>query len=386
MVGQLSAMVEHMKEKISVLSMNIEDESVSQNESDRSEESLEMKANPWIWTGSRRPRPVEPYLTSDKEKNPPRNLKSLLQQVLVQDIAIENWLRKRPVLISSKQTIERALYKIMKHDVHSLPVADANGEVFGIIDIEDIAKPIINLLIEDPLTGVIRVNSDVMGRPVSSLFLTQENRTYLLGNKTPLWNAMGHFLRINVRRFLIVDRIIREEAREQTFPENKIDGLFTQSDIVRFLASNPTWMKKEPIFQKSLKEIGLGNRAPLIISHLEFAGTAFSMLQQQKRTSAAIVNAEGKLFATLSLSDLKGLTRKNSYVLNLPLHEFFQHDKKRPWWERPTCVELSSSLFETILNFSCTRRHVVYIIDKNTQKPVAEVGHRETLVRLMSLM
>jgi len=343
------------------------------------------KANPWIWTGSRRPRPVTPQHIEKMEKNPPTNLKQLLQNVLVQDIAILNWLRKRPVLISAKQNIERALYKIMKHEVHALPVADDNGEVFGIIDVEDLARPIISILKDDPLTGVVRVNSDVMGRHVSSLFVTQlEKKTYLISNQTSLWNAMNHFIRLDVKRYLIVDREIYEEAREQSFPENKIDGLLTYSDVFRFLANNSTWMKSEPLFQKTLSELKLGNTEPVVISSQEFAGTAFAILKQKRRTNAAIVDSNGKLVSTLSFSDLKGLNRKNSFVLNLTIENFFMRDKKKPWWERPSVVGLEVSFYEMILQFNLTHRHVVFIVDKN-DRPVGEVNHSDALLKLLTI-
>lgn len=45
---------------------------------------------------------------------------------------------------------------------------------------------------------------------------------------------MRQFLNKEVKRFLVVDRVIQEEVRAQTFPENKIDALFTQSDIFRY--------------------------------------------------------------------------------------------------------------------------------------------------------
>jgi len=376
---ELSMKIDNMKTQINQLMVDRLDES---EEDDRSYEDEEFKPNPWIWSGSRRPRPVPNSYIQECQKNPPSNLKSMLQKVLVQDIAISNWVKKRPVLISAKQSTERALYKISAHGVHSLPVVDQNGEIFGIIDVENIARPFITILTDDPLTGVLRINNDVMGRPVSSLFLHQERRSFLISNGIPVWNAMKQFINTDMKRFLVTDRVIEEEVRAQTFPENKIDGLFTQTDIFRFLSTNVAWMKLEPLFHKSLSSLNLGTRQPLVIPISEFAATAFTILSAKKRTNAAIVDKEGKLISNFSLSDFKGLTRQNSNVLNLSLEEFFKHDKKKTWWEKPSVIELGVPLMEVILQFSCTQRHILYVLDKNC-RPVGELNQRDVLAKLV---
>jgi CBS-domain-containing membrane protein len=379
-VRELSMKIENLKTQINELMMDRFDESEEENRSYEDEE--EFKPNPWIWSGSRRPRPVPNSYVQECQKNPPSNLKSMLKKVLVQDIAISNWVKKRPVLISAKQSIERALYKISAHGVHSLPVVDQNGEIFGIIDVEDLARPFIAILKDDPLTGVVRINNDVMGRPVSSLFLHQEKRSFLISNGVPVWNAMTQFIKTDMKRFLITDRVIEEEVRAQSFPENKIDGLFTQTDVFRFLSSNLTWMKLEPLFHKSLGSLHLGTRQPLVIPISEYAATAFSLLSAKKRTNAAIVDKEGKLLSNFSHSDFKGLTRQNSFVLDLTLEEFFKHDKKKTWWEKPSAIELGVPLMEVILQFNCTQRHVLYVLDKNC-RPVGELNQRDVLTTLV---
>jgi len=193
-----------------------------------------------------------------------------------------------------------------------------------------------------------------------------------------------YFLDLNVQRFVVVDRILYTPVQEQTFPECKVDGLFSQSDIFRFLAANATWMKNEPLFQKSLSELNIGTTNTLSIQSREFAGTAFSILRLYKKSSAAVVDALGKLWATLSISDLKGINRKNSYVLDLPLDDFFRHDKKRGWWETPSTVYLDTSLYEAILQFNCSAHHILYVVDKDS-RPVGEVSHHDILSKLASL-
>lgn len=105
---ELTKKIDDMRTEIEQLTFDSFDES---QEEDQSHEDLsreeEFKANPWIWSGSRRPRPVPYSYVQECLKDPPSNIKSMLQKVLVQDIAISNWIHKRPVLISAQQSIER---------------------------------------------------------------------------------------------------------------------------------------------------------------------------------------------------------------------------------------------------------------------------------------
>lgn len=100
---ELSMRIDDMRTQINQLTITDE----PKEEEPSHEEEEELKANPWIWTGSKRPRPVPPLYVQECQKNFPTNIKSMLQKVLVQDIAISNWLNKRPVLISAEQSIER---------------------------------------------------------------------------------------------------------------------------------------------------------------------------------------------------------------------------------------------------------------------------------------
>lgn len=45
---------------------------------------------------------------------------------------------------------------------------------------------------------------------------------------------MRQFINKDVKRFIITDRVIQEEVRAQTFPESKIDGFFTQTDVFKY--------------------------------------------------------------------------------------------------------------------------------------------------------
>lgn len=108
---ELSKKIDVMKTEINQLLFECIDESYEEDRSYGEIEEEEFKANPWIWSGSRRPRPVPYSYIQECLKDPPSNLKAMLQRVLVQDVAISNWIKKRPVLISFQQSIERVCFE-----------------------------------------------------------------------------------------------------------------------------------------------------------------------------------------------------------------------------------------------------------------------------------
>lgn len=116
--------------------------------------------------------------------NPPDTLRGVFENYQVGEIALSNWNRKRPVLISDTQTIERALsryvlfeilncliliIRINAHEVHSLPVVDMNKDVIGVIDILDITLGIALSLKNKPVQSKVR--NEFMMKSVGSLFL-----------------------------------------------------------------------------------------------------------------------------------------------------------------------------------------------------------------------
>jgi hypothetical protein len=75
---------------------------------------------------------------------------------------------------------------------------------------------------------------------------------------------------------------------EQSQPEEFLDGICTQADVVRFLAENTALLRKEPLFQRryvmilhdvnlifSLAELNLAQRKPYVLPHDAISGQAF---------------------------------------------------------------------------------------------------------------
>jgi len=366
---------------------NLQDEEERQNRSEEFEsEDFDKEPSttdlppPGIPQRTRRPQAIPSTRRAELLSHPPGSLRSVFENYLVSELALNNWLRKRPVLISDNQTIERALSRINAHEVHSLPVVDSNKDVIGLIDVLDITAAITSSLKDKPIQNKVR--NDFMMKTVGALFLQKHTKSFCISNRVSLWVAAEQLVHTQQQRFLIVDR--EGEVSIQTQPEPHVDGLLTASDILRFLTQNVLLMRHEPIFMKKLKDLGLGTRAPKIVNMNDIAGEVFTEMGESGISGVAVVDAQGKLHSNLSASDLKGLTRKNVNILNSTVENYILRDRKRGWWVRPIVVNSDETLISVVLQFVCAKCHRMYLVDEDS-KPVGEINHYDILKELIKL-
>jgi len=330
---------------------------------------------------SRRPQVINPQRRLELFQKPPTTLRGVLENYSVTELALNNWLRKRPILISENQTIEKALSRINAHEVHSLPVVNENKDVIGLIDVIDLATAIAQSLRENSFP--LKVRNDLMMKTVGSLFLQKHTRNYVISNNTSLWQAAEQLVHTQQERFLIVNRdsFIVEP---QTHPESRIDGLLTASDVIRFLTQNILLLRKEPIFLKSLQELGLPSRSPKTCLLTDNVGKVFTEMGEEKIDGVAVVDSEGKLKSNLSTSDLRSLTRKNVSILNTSVQNFLLRNRKNGWWVKPIVVTPEESLIACVLQFVCTKCHRVYFVDDKF-KPVGEFNIMDIIKELIKI-
>jgi CBS domain-containing protein len=316
-----------------------------------------------------------------------QNFSDVLKNITIQRIIYENWTRKNLVLVNSNQPIERALSRINTHNVHSLPVVDANtgskGSVMGVIDILDI----ISALSESWETNTTRSQRvQMLFTPISELLSSEKPHppTHLMSIHTTLHDAIKQMATARINRVLIVERQLDKIIIQQAKPEEVVLGLLTQSDIIRFAAENLMWIEREPLFQKTLRQVSLGQRKPIIVQPDVLAYQAFKEIHNKEgREGVALVDNDGKLIANISASNIKGMTRANIQLLYRPLTDFLARDRKRGWWQLPITTTLDTTLENVLLQFVGAKVHRMYIVDDDG-KPVGEVSISD-IVRQLGL-
>lgn len=316
-------------------------------------------------------------INSTRLQTPPKTLLDILKVHEVEELSSdwENKKTKRLILISLYQTIERALSRIQAHDINSLPVVNSAG-IIGIID----ALSIVNAFVDTLKTGDNMISKDFLNKTIFSLF-TEKSNTWLISRSVSLLSAAAHFVQTKQERFLVVERSIKSEVELMSGPEINVN-IITVADILRILVQNGMLLKNDAIFRKSLAELDLGRNLPKIISCKEITANAIKELGTSGCVGAAVVDQDGKLVSTFSHTDVKGINRRNCLTLNLPLEDFLARDIKRGWWVRPVCVQLSDTLYQTLLQFVGMKVHKMYIVDPDN-KPIGEISRLDILRKIL---
>jgi len=331
--------------------------------------------------GRPRPRP-EPLRTIDVTKMT-GGFGEVLQNITAQRLAYENWTRKKLVLVGANQPVERALSRINTHNILSLPVVDDsnnNGSVIGLLDVLDI----IAALSENWETTGRPQRREILFIPIAEIMANKKRPTYLVSISTPLQEVIKQFAANRITRAMIVDRTLEKNFCQQENPEEMVVGLLTESDLVRFVAENIMWIKKEKLFQQTLRELNLGKRTPITVDQNIQAFQAFLEIHKNGGEGAAMVDANGKLITNVSASNIKGMTRRNFQLLWRSLMNFLSRDRKRGWWHLPICTTLDTTLEAVILQFVVTKVHRMYITDDDG-KAIGEISLSDIIHQLAAL-
>jgi len=306
----------------------------------------------------------------------PTNLKETFQSEPIEDICWTNWKRKRLVLIGEERLAERALSRINSHNISCLPVISSEGFVIGKVDILSIVSSLVNFLDVSTKQTFQKSMREFMSQPVRSLMSKQ---SYAISSSTSMLLACEHMLSLEESSFVVIRRKIEGDVT-LLLKESDVVGIVTLSDILKFLVQNSMLMKQTPTFMKSIDELGLGRNPPKCASLNSNVWEAFKEIGRTCCGGLAVVDDNGLLVGNLSASDFKGLTRNNISILNSTIEKFLASDLKKPWWNRPICVDLNESLYHTIQQFASLGVHRMYVVENG--KPIGEITHRDVLAQI----
>jgi len=192
-----------------------------------------------------------------------------------------------------------------------------------------------------------------------------QKRAVIISNTSSMYDAFVQLSK-GIGRLMVVDCPC--EVHDQTEEESGILGMFTQSDIIRFLGQNPYWLQLCSNGLKTLEELGIFQNPfeeLVMVDQTQSASFAFKKITETAASGLAVVDSDGKLVAVVTSSNIRGISRRNFQLLRLPLHEFLQKDRSRGWWTMPMFLRRSDTLEKAILQFSSSRVHQMFVLDES---------------------
>jgi len=276
---------------------------------------------------------------------------------------------------------------LVRHNFLSVPVLQKKGhKYYGFIDLADIVNTVVESFGKVPLE-----NSEDYWKMVSEDELFKKKSVndvmvYPISRRNPF-----HPINKNYSLFSAIEVLARERGlhRVPIIDDNrKLVGLITQSQVVDFLFKNVNLLGSKKDIPVKLCRGAI--RPVFSVKDDETAMSAFKIMTTNGISGIAVVDAEGKLTANISLRDLKAIGtdgrlfwRLYGTVHNFLLKirkEYAEHDG------RPrTVISLrqEDTLETAIRLLSQHNIHRLFVIDE-AKKPVGVLSLKDILLEIIS--
>jgi len=156
--------------------------------------------------------------------------------------------------------------------------------------------------------------------------------------------------------------------------DSQLSDILTQSSIIRYLNSN---VGELPNADQTLEELKLGNSNVHTVPMDRSAYHAFKKIIELNVSGLGVTDADGKLVANISATDIKKFGYDNYLLSNmfLTLDKFLVLDKENGAEVPPVITVSSNDTLRTLLNrFAESRVHRLYIKDGEELKGVVAMG------------
>jgi CBS domain-containing protein len=211
-----------------------------------------------------------------------------------------------------------------------------------------------------------------------------KNRPMVISNESTMWDAVQYFAQ-GVKRLIVLDGSFEAAPLLPQQPhDGMLLGLFCQSDVIDFFSSNPYWLRMWPKANQTLKDTGIldqPNEQIQTISQDQPTYEAFKKMVENNSNALAVVDEQGRMVAALSASNIRGISRRNFQLVQRPVYEFLQRDRRRGWWSMPVLAEEGDTLDKLIFKLGSTRVHQAFVVDSQG-KP----SHIVTLTDIIRLL
>lgn len=278
-----------------------------------------------------------------------------------------------PISVWSDSTAREALELLSENKIHSVPVVDRHsGKYVGILDYFDLVKFISNGFEHKTFTWVDKQRDDPEKVKIEKFFAKVDSmEPFFIDESAPITTALAKLAGQpkNRHRALVV--------RQTVVPR----GYLTEKNIVSWLASNVQnyghmFASSTITDQGLIQAVEPASRG---IKYTATAAEAFAALSASGNGCIAILGDDESLLASLSVTDIMGLTDATFDRLRRPVLDYmkeFTHSKMPPVVCRP-----NDSFEVVLLRLSVTGVGQFWVVDER-QHPTGLVSISD-VVQLM---
>jgi len=271
------------------------------------------------------------------------------------------------ITVNKNTTVHETLKILYDTGILSVPVTDQNihsypKHIAGFVDLLDILAYLIHICEAYSVTYSTppALASAFMNKPVGDLIdYSSRDRFKTVLEEDDILTVM-EVLGRGSHRVGVVNVL------------SDIQNLISQSDIVKLIAANLYLLGVDA--NKQIQDLGFGGRRLVVLNASETALNSFKLMSQAKVSAAPIVNEQGALVGTLSVSDLKGLVAESfENLVGTTLafsekHHYVQH--------APLVCSPKDTFAQVVTNVAQSRKHRVWVVD-NDYKPLGVLSHTD---------
>jgi len=272
--------------------------------------------------------------------------------------------------VDSTANIRDALQTLHENTILSLPVINSSTSppvVIGFLDMFDILAYLLEVW-----DGTMKSSTSHPEKILSQLFLLEQqflhhciadlpdrsdNDIFAAVIEEEKASRLLRLYGLGVHRVALVNM------------QGDINHVASQSDLIKFLNSNSHLLGEYS--NKTVKELGLISEGELIvIDNEQPAIKGFRVLAMNNISAAPVVNAQGSLLGTLSVSDLRALRRENLSSLLQPVKHYKDIGEKNTI---NIVCRPSETLSGVLALLAGTHIHRVWITNESN-KPVSVIS------------
>jgi len=267
---------------------------------------------------------------------------------------------RSPVRLETETSVRDALKTFNTHKVLSCPIANSGkgADVHGFLDLFDLLAYLLELWEEnetEEIDGIKKLGEKFLNHTVRDLIDRSDNDVYAAVIGTEHAHRLIRLFGLGVHRVALLDLF------------GSLQNVLSQSDVVKYLHSNLELLGENE--NKSIKELNMISTEKLVIAESDqTAISAFKLLAQNLVSAVPIVDKQGVLSGTLSVSDLKLIVDDLSPLL-LTASQYKSINEPLPSVE---CTP-DSTLGSVISLLANSNVHRVWVVDEN-QKPISVIS------------
>eukprot|EP01006_Ploeotia_vitrea_P043414 TRINITY_DN66726_c7_g2_i2.p1 TRINITY_DN66726_c7_g2~~TRINITY_DN66726_c7_g2_i2.p1 ORF type:complete len:307 (-),score=43.25 TRINITY_DN66726_c7_g2_i2:309-1229(-) len=272
-------------------------------------------------------------------------LTELLKEATIRDVASTHSV----VVLPDNSTLEEALSALRNKNILSAPVASStSGDILGLVDVNDVVVAAYSTKFREDLGVTQDTNKHFWSFTVKEL-INESGRNPC--SPQPLGFSLSHLIHV----------LSQGSSRVPVYDGEKIKlrGMASQMDIAKFLCK-PEHLKLAGQLEFVLLETLLDSNPPEVLTTSDPVHKFFTTMRLQGVSSMGVVDANGKLVANMSASNLRGL--KDFEDLKLTAQEFLS---KTGELKIPVALTRGGNVLEATKLMVQHHVHRIWVLDQD---------------------